>query len=96
MQEGADPSISKITSESFYVESVYEEIHRSTDAKFILFSAPGAAGKAALSKHIAFSYNGLYWDLSKIRLGNNSFCGTLWNTVEVYEAGCNAQVFCGS
>lgn len=82
LQEDADPSISKITSESFYVEPVYEEIHRCTDAKFILFSAPGAAGKTALSKHIAFTYNGLYWDLSKIRLGNNSFCGTLWKSMK--------------
>lgn len=30
LQEDADPSISKITSESFYVEPVYEEIHRCT------------------------------------------------------------------
>lgn len=80
--EGAHPSISRITQELFYVQPNYEEIHNSRQAKFILFSAPGASGKSALAKYIAYRYKGLYWDLAKITLGENSFHGTLWRAMK--------------
>ena len=48
----------------------------------MLFSAPGASGKSALAEYIAHKYHGLYWNLAKIRLGENSFHGTLWRAME--------------
>lgn len=81
--EGAHISISKVTKELFYVQPNYEEIYRSKhQARFILFSAPGACGKSALAKYIAYKYRGLYWDLAKITLGENSFHGTLWRAMQ--------------
>lgn len=80
--EGAHPSIARITKELFYVQPNYEEIHSSRQARFILFSAPGASGKSALAKYIAYKYKGLYWDLAKITLGENSFHGTLWRAMK--------------
>ena len=80
--EGAHPSIARITQELFYVQPNYEEIHNSRQAKFILFSAPGASGKSALAKYVAYKHKGLYWDLAKITLGENSFHGTLWRAMK--------------
>ncbi len=80
--EDAHPSITKITQQLFYVEPSYNEIHNTGQAKFILFSAPGASGKSALAKYIAYRYKGLYWDLAKITLGENSFHGTLWRAMK--------------
>lgn len=77
----AHASIKMINKEVFYVEPKYEEIFTERNAKFILFSAPGASGKTALAKHIAYKKNCLYWDLSQIRLGENSFHGTLWRAI---------------
>lgn len=75
----AHTSIKTIDEEVFYVEPKYEEISTERNAKFILFSAPGASGKTALAKHIAYKKKCLYWDLSQIRLGENSFH---WNFME--------------
>lgn len=77
----AHASIKKIDKEVFYVEPKYEEIYTERDAKFILFSAPGASGKTALAKHIAYKKDCFYWDLSQIKLGENSFHGTLWRAI---------------
>ena len=74
----AHSSISTIKDEVFYVQPNYEEIKKDSEAKFIIFSAPGASGKSALAKYIAFKHKGIYWDLSQITLGENSFHGTLW------------------
>lgn len=70
-------SISFIDSPQFYIKPIFIDISRKDDAKFLLFSAPGATGKSALAKYIAGQFNALYWDLSKIRLGENSLHGTL-------------------
>lgn len=80
--ESAHSSITKISKELFYVQPNYEEVHSGRKPKFILFSAPGASGKSALAKYIAYKYKGLYWDLAKIILGENSFYGTLWRAME--------------
>jgi hypothetical protein len=47
----------------------------------MLFSASGATGKSALAKHIANKCNGIYWNLAQIKLGENSFHGTLAKAV---------------
>lgn len=71
-------SITQITDEPLYVESTFNEIHTSKESSIILFSAPGAVGKSALAKYIAYLTGGIYWDLSKIKLADNSFIGTMF------------------
>lgn len=68
--------------QSFYISPEFASIKLSNsmstlNPKFILFSAAGAAGKTALAKYLAIKFNALYWDLSKIKLGDNSFDGTI-------------------
>lgn len=77
LREDAHESLKTIKNEVFYVQPKYEEIAINQKARIIIFSAPGAAGKSALAKYISYKYNGIYWDLSKIKLGENSFHGTL-------------------
>ncbi|GLB30102.1 hypothetical protein LAD12857_20250 [Lacrimispora amygdalina] len=82
LSDNAHESITKINKEVFYVQPKYEQISVDQKARFMLFSAPGASGKSALAEHIAHKYHGLYWNLAKIRLGENSFHGTLWRAME--------------
>jgi hypothetical protein len=79
--ESAHTSISIIEDGVFYVQPNYNEIKRNTKSKFIIFSAPGASGKTALAKYVSNKYKGIYWDLSQITLGENSFHGTLWRAL---------------
>lgn len=85
LMNGAHESLMQIKNDVFYVQPMYEEIHFNSDAKFVLFSAPGASGKSTLAKHIAKKNNGLYWNLAKITLGENSFHGTLWRAMRQEE-----------
>jgi len=43
----------------------------------IIISAPGAVGKTALAQYIGARKNCFFWDLSKLKLGDNSFVGTI-------------------
>ena len=70
----------------FYVAPTFQKIttekkSSSLNARFLLFSAPGATGKSALAKYLSNKYNGLYWDLSKLKLGTNSFAGSILKAV---------------
>ena len=71
-------------SPSFRNIKVKEE-KNSANPQFLLFSAPGATGKSALAKYISYKYNGIYWNLAKIKLGNNSFVGTILSAVSAPE-----------
>lgn len=75
-----------IDDEVFYVSPSFEQVK--TDNKistlnphFILFSAPGATGKSCLAKHIAHTHNAIYWDTSKLKLGENTFDGSILKMV---------------
>ena len=70
-------SLSQIDNAQFYIKPPFLDICTDNNSKFILFSAPGATGKSALAKFIAHKFKALYWDLSKIKLGENSLHGTL-------------------
>lgn len=76
LQEKHD-SISLIEKDVFYIEPIFKVFKENINAKFILFSAPGATGKTALAEYLAHKMNGVYWDLSHIKLGENSLHGTL-------------------
>jgi len=82
LNANSHPSINMISERTFYVQPNYHELNESkTNSKFIIFSAAGATGKSALAKYLASTKGGVYWDLSKIRLGENSFYGTLGNAI---------------
>lgn len=75
-----------ITEEPFYVPPMFNEVKTdvklsSLKPKFVLFSAPGATGKSTLAKYIANRYNAIYWDLAKVKIGTNSFAGSVLNAV---------------
>ena len=75
-----------ITKEPFYVSPSFCDIKTderisTLNSKFVLFSAPGAAGKSTLAKYISHSFGALYWDLSKMKIGENSFSGSILNAV---------------
>lgn len=75
-----------INEEPFYVPPTFNDvktdIKQSTlNPKFLLFSAPGATGKSSLARHIAYQYNGIYWNLAKVKIGTNSFIGSILNAV---------------
>lgn len=78
INDNPGPSISKINFNPFYVNSTFTEIHSAENPSIILFSAPGAVGKSALANYIAYLSKGIYWDLSKIKLADNSFIGTMF------------------
>lgn len=72
--------------EPFYISPAFNDVktnsHVSTlNPKFILFSAPGAAGKSSLAKYLSYRFNALYWNLAKLKLGANSFAGSILNAV---------------
>lgn len=75
------PSIKLIDEEPFYITPSFQDISSQKDANIYVISAPGATGKSALAKHLAFQFSSIYWDLSEITLGDNSFIGTLVNSV---------------
>lgn len=75
-----------IKTEPFYISPSFTDIKTDVKAstlnpKFILFSAPGATGKTALAKYISFTYNALYWNLAKIKIGDKSFAGSILEAV---------------
>lgn len=75
-----------VNDEPFYVSPTFSDIRTNTAApalhpKFILFSAPGATGKSALARHLAHKFNAIYWNLAKVKLGTNSFAGSILKAV---------------
>lgn len=56
-------------------------------AKFVLFSAPGATGKTALAKHICYSKGGVYWDLPNNKVAEYSFQGAISKAVGYAKMG---------
>ena len=75
-----------IEKEPFYVMPTISDIKTektasSLNPKFVLFSAPGATGKSSLATYIAIRFDAIYWNLAKVKLGTNSFAGSILNAV---------------
>ncbi len=69
------------------IESNIEQTNPNS-AKFLLFSAPGATGKSTFAKYLSHETNAIYWDLSKIKIGDNSFTGSLTRAVKPENYSC--------
>jgi len=74
-------SIQLITEDPHYIKTMIKPIESNDRCQFVLFSAPGAVGKTALAKFVAYKTKGLYWDLSKLVIGDNTFIGTIYESV---------------
>lgn len=75
-----------VEKQPFYVAPQFSMIKTtaklsSRNPQLVLFSAPGATGKTALAEHLAHTYNALYWNLAKLKLGTNSFIGSVVKAV---------------
>ncbi|MBS1977782.1 MAG: hypothetical protein JST46_10455 [Bacteroidetes bacterium] len=60
-----------------YIAPRLRVIKHENNCSIIIVSAPGAVGKTTFAKRLAFDKKGLYWDLSLLKLGDNSFIGTV-------------------
>lgn len=76
-------TLQKINEKEFYYPSPLRQICSENDSRVILFSAPGAVGKTALAKHIAYNYGGLYWNVALKPIGGTSFAGEITHAVGV-------------
>lgn len=76
-------TLQKINTKEFYYPSPLRQIRPEIDSRVILFSAPGAVGKTALAKHIAYNYGGLYWNVALKPIGGTSFAGEITHAVGV-------------
>lgn len=75
-----------IDQEPFYIAPTFNDVKTdmklsTLDPKFTLFSAPGATGKSSLAKYIAHRFGALYWNLAKMKIGTNSFAGSILSAV---------------
>ncbi|TXB58405.1 ATP-binding protein [Phaeodactylibacter luteus] len=71
-------AISKIDDPPTYIYPKLRELIPVKNYKPVLiFSAPGAVGKTTFAKYFSHNKNSYYWDLSKLKLGDNTFIGTI-------------------
>ncbi|MGM9600756.1 MAG: hypothetical protein ACI3W5_04090 [Faecousia sp.] len=75
-----------IDEEPFYIPPSFSDVKTNIKMstlkpKFVLLSAPGATGKSSLAKHISYRFDALYWNLAKVKIGTNSFAGSILNAV---------------
>lgn len=87
----AHKSISIITEEPFYIGTSFIKYGQNLNSRFILVSAPGATGKSAFGKYVAYIRNAIYWNLSEISLGDGSFQGTLYRALGATKISDYAQ-----
>ena len=84
LKSNGHKSLMSIIDPPFFVHSNYKDIKKKgNNPRVKIISAPGAAGKSTLARFISYKYNALYWDLSEIKLGDNSFKGTLLDSMDM-------------
>lgn len=83
----ADHAVSLPSSDEAFVRPILkaENGFGADNPPIILISAPGAVGKSALARFIAAEKKCHLWDLSKLRLGTNTFKGTLANAFDAED-----------
>lgn len=87
----AHKSIRTIQEEPFYVGTNFKQIGLNKDARFVVVSAPGATGKSAFGKYVAYTRNALYWNLAEISLGDGTFQGTLYRALGAQKISTYAK-----
>ena len=74
-------SLSLITDEPFYIGTNFKQISSNLNSRFILVSAPGATGKSAFGRYVAYKYKSIYWNLAELSIGDGTFQGTLYKAL---------------
>ena len=87
----AHKSISKIEVEPFYIGTNFKKISSNLNSRFILISAPGATGKSAFGKYIAYKRAALYWNLAELSIGDGTFQGTLYKALGISKISSYAK-----
>ncbi|AQR66225.1 hypothetical protein BXU06_15110 [Aquaspirillum sp. LM1] len=66
-----------------YVQPSYAFVDESRirQSRYLVIAAPGAVGKSAFGLHLAQTKNAMLWDLAKLRLGSNTFIGSVLQTI---------------
>lgn len=75
-------SLMRIIEEPFYVGTNFKQVNKNKGSRFVLVSAPGATGKSAFGKYLAFKRNALYWNLADdLIIGDGTFHGNLYKAL---------------
>ena len=72
-----DEAFQKILTSPIFIHPKLKQIKKGENESLILISAPGAVGKTTFAKYATFVKKGYYIDLAKIKLGDNTFLGSL-------------------
>ncbi|MBO3707759.1 MAG: hypothetical protein J5X21_15350 [Candidatus Accumulibacter sp.] len=66
-----------------YIDPQYliENKNELRSSPYLIISAPGAVGKSAFGKYLSNTKNAMLWDLAKLRLGSNTFIGSIIEAV---------------
>lgn len=60
-----------------FVHPKLRVVKQDPSARIVLVSAPGAVGKTTFARFATFDKKGFLWDLARIKIGDNTFIGTL-------------------
>jgi hypothetical protein len=82
LEQKSHPAVSLPSIDTAFLQPGLREIEGTAEIQkcpIVVISAPGAVGKSALAQHISAQKNLFLWDLSRLKLGDNSFIGTIAN-----------------
>lgn len=66
-----------------YVQPTYQYADEAfiRQSRYLVIAAPGAVGKSAFGLHLAQTKNAMLWDLARLRLGSNTFIGSVLQAI---------------
>jgi hypothetical protein len=69
--------------QGLYIEPKYEIPDQTSvqNSPYLIVSAPGAVGKSAFGQHLLKTKNAMLWNLAKLRLGTNTFVGSILEAI---------------
>ena len=79
--DASHKSLSLISDEPFYIGTNFKQISSNLNSRFVLVSAPGATGKSAFGRYVAYKNKAIYWNLAELSIGDGTFQGTLYKAL---------------
>lgn len=64
-----------------YVKPQFERSETANSCRYLVVGAPGAVGKSAFAQHLANAKQAMVWNLASLRLGSNTFIGSIVKAV---------------
>lgn len=89
--DSAHKSVKQINEAPFYIGTNFKQIDIKLNPKFVIVSAPGATGKSAFGKYLAYIKKALYWNLADLHIGDGTFQGTLYKALGASKISEYAQ-----